>query len=150
MTIPWMGINFCKSRFRPLKCSEFLFNDSNCCIQLSKEARNIPQLRGVFCTRHVLLAFSPEKLAYFIRGRIFPKELGRHIGFYQSKKKSSHDTPRASDDRFEGWFSPGVKESFSESSRRTKESGKTQPSSSKTTLDSGVNASQTINSDHGE
>lgn len=42
------------------------------------------------------------------------------------------------------------KESFSGSSRRTKESGMIQLSSSKTTLDSGANASQTINSHHGE
>ena len=88
-----MGINFCKSGFRPLNVV-FLFDDSYCCFELSKKAWNIPQLRAVFCTRHVLL----EKLAYLIRRRIFQKELGRHIRFYQSPPKFSHDRLRASDD----------------------------------------------------
>ena len=90
LTIPWMGINFCKSGFRPRNVV-FLFDDSYSCFELSK-------LRAFFCTRHVLLAFFSEKLAYLIRRRIFQKELGRHIGFYQSPPKFSHDRLRSSDD----------------------------------------------------
>ena len=76
-----MGINFSNSRFLPLNVVNFSSMTPTAASN-SALMHEISLTLWCFLYKTCTPCLSLEKLAYFIRRRIFPKELGCLIGFY--------------------------------------------------------------------
>ena len=108
MTIPWMGINFCSSRFRPLNVVNFSSMTPTAASNSAKK-HEISLKSVAFSVRDMCSSLFLRKNWFILsEGGFSRKSLAAILDSTKAKKNSSHDTPRASDDRFEGWFGPGV------------------------------------------